>query len=323
MPSRKDFRDLLKPMQVSSRTVWLWLLLWVLSVAIFLGTSVGWHPKGVQWIQMGHLVVDVLVQIISGVFAAYVFVYYYQSRERSQLDELRRVAQPDLLVDVLGDISRYQGRWCEDHTMIATLERHPDSTSNYFLCRIQHSYKKSYVPATFQAKIFRVKPGDEATNHHYPEIAEEAMSSEFVWYNDERDFPTPPNASDYALENLVVGNQRFNLTRQDRADCIVFSCRLPSFAELLTHFSFEFKLPMEKQSACFLTAEFPSRRGLISFDYSKVIGELDVAAFPKLGIHSNPLDLSRRPDGIYKYEYGDWALPKDGCVFSWWTKVPQ
>ncbi len=202
--------------------------------------------------------------------------------------------------------------------MVATLEPHPD-TSQYFLCRIQHNYKKSYVPMTFRATIFRIPAGQDSPKQ-YPEIADEALSSEFVWYNDERDFAVAPKDSDYAVENLIVGNQQFNLARAAYADRLIFSCKLPGFTGHLPYISFEFKFPIERESALSLTAEFASRRGSITFDYSKLVNELDVTTFPKIGLHRNPIDLSRKPAGVYRYEYGDWVLPKDGCVVAWWTK---
>jgi hypothetical protein len=204
--------------------------------------------------------------------------------------------------------------------MHATLQHH-GSAGDYYTCRIQHAYKKSRVLPTFLATIFRIRPGQVSPESHFPEIAQEAMTSEFVWYADERDFVVAPRASDYTVENLIVGSQRFNLTRNTLTDRIIFSCKLPYCTDELTYVSFEFEFPVEKQSALSLTAEFPSHRGSITFDYSKIKDELDVTPFPKLGIHRNQIDLSRPPDGVYKYEYGEWVLPKDGCVFAWWTKA--
>jgi hypothetical protein len=82
---------------------------------VYLGTAVSWNPKGSQWIQIAHRFIEVMVVTNSAVFAAYVFAYYYQARD-SQIQKLRRVAQPALLANVLTDISNYHGIYTEDHT---------------------------------------------------------------------------------------------------------------------------------------------------------------------------------------------------------------
>jgi hypothetical protein len=323
MSPRRDFRAIFYPENVSKETLRNWFFLWVGFAIILLstafGTAVHWKLSGLDWGGLLLLVINCLFQLATGVFAAYVFAFYYQGRQRSQLEELRHTAQPDLLVSVLSDLAYYRGIYCEDHKMVATLEPHPE-TKQYLLCRIKHDYKKSRILSQFRATVFRIPHDTHLSDDHFPDIAQEAMSSEFVWYNDERDFPAVPNDLDYDVQHLVVEQQKFTLRKATYKDRMVFWCNLPAFEENLKHITFEFTFPMELESVLSLTAEYPSHRGCITFDFSRFRNELDVVALPKIGIERSPIELHRKEDGVYQYQYGDWALPKDGCAFAWWTK---
>jgi hypothetical protein len=265
---------------------------------------------------------DLLLMRLSGVvtsiLAGMIFAFIYQRKENEKLDAIRSVGQQDLIEEVLNEVAHYQGIYCENHSMDARLIPHPGN-KDFYLCIITHDYKKSRLSKELNFVFYRMNANTRP--NEIPDIADEALIREFVWYNDESDFALPPTEADYKIEGLYVDGKSYLLQKRMHGDHIFFHCELPHAYQKLTHIRFDVTVPIEKESILVLTSEFPSKRMKVVFRWNDVLRDApNLTVFPtkKLGLKTSPTQLPNN-HGSYEINHYSWALPKDSCIFTWWN----
>lgn len=256
--------------------------------------------------------------LLTSIVAGLLFAYFYKKEENAQLEAIRGVGQKDLIEEVLREVAHYEGIYCEDHHMRAYLVPHPDK-NDYFRCRISHSYKKSKVGRVIEFAFYRITKNSKPEDR-LPAIADEALVREYVWFNDERDFPVEPNEDDYDVRSVLVGSIKYELQKKRVGEHIFFSCELPEPPEPFTPIRFDVTVPIERESILTLTSEFPSRGVEVEFEWKDVQNAapgITVHPVFKLGLKTSPTELRHQETNLHVIHPG-WALPKDSCVFSWW-----
>ncbi|SJM92014.1 hypothetical protein CRENPOLYSF1_230036 [Crenothrix polyspora] len=255
--------------------------------------------------------------IVTNIFAAIIFTYFYKAKESNRLKTLNEISNPSFMLEVLKDIAHYKGVYCADHDVQVKLRRFP-ATNDILMCDLTYKYKKSHIKKDVKFTIYRIT---QSTNKRsLPLIADECLNNEFVWYNDETDFSYAVNSGDYTIGNLLIEGMIHDLNREEKnnGEIIIFTCSLDKEIESMAMITYKVTIPVEKESVITITAEFPSNKGGITFDYSDLSPEITVSAFTRTGIKSNPVDLSS-DGGVKKFEHNGWLLPKDGYVFAWWN----
>ena len=257
---------------------------------------------------------------MTNILAAIIFTYFYRARESRRFDILSGISQPELMKEVLKDISHYRGIYCENHDVYVKLRKHPNG-KNMLMCDLTYKYKKSSIERSTKFTVYRIINDNDKDKDDLPLISDECLKNEFVWYNDETDFDNAVNISDYSISDLMIGKTNYELKRavNNSGAVITYSCDINVTPPEMAFVTYKVSIPVELQSMITVTAEFPTNGGGITFDYSDLSNELVVSAFSRTGIKSNPVDLSSE-NGLKRFHHADWLLPKDGYVFSWWKK---
>ena len=277
-----------------------------------------------NWAKDTRFFLETTFMIVTNILAAMIFARFYSKKESNRVSAIKDLSQPDFMKEVLMDIAHYKGIYCEDHDVYVKLRRQSNNC-NILICELTYKYKKSLINKDVNFTIYRITK--ETDHQKIPLIADECLKNEFVWYNDETDFDgivdETENASKYTVSDLVIdGKPITNLPRfeNNSKDIITYSYTLEKEPKSMSLITFKVTLPIEFESAITITAEFPSNRGEIVFDYSEIKNDIALASFSRTGIKSNPVDFGDK-NGIRKFQHNGWLLPKDGYVFSWWKKA--
>lgn len=263
-------------------------------------------------------VADSLLAVSTNIFAGMMFAYFLNQKESRREDLLRSIGKRSLIKEVCEGIIHYRGVSREDFRVTARLVRHP-TNHDYFLLEMRYEYEQSVLNRSFRSVAYRKNSNNP--NEILPNIAEECFTHEWIWYADEITFPSPPQASDYVVKDLTVGTFKYAVTREQRGEHLYFIAELPQQPDPFTYLSYTVVVPIEKNGAITITAEFPSERASVSFDYSDVQDQLiQPICFPKIGLKLNPLDMSNHAAKIFNYRHSGWLLPKDNFTFVWWKK---
>ena len=256
--------------------------------------------------------------IMTNILAAMIFTHFYRAKESKRINVLSAISQQEFMKTVLKDMAHYKGIYCESHDVYVKLRKHP-TRNDILICDLTYKYKKSDIEKDTKFTIYRIS--NDTDRENLPLISDECLKNEFVWYNDETDFDDTLDISDYSISNLMIGKTPYELKRVESNSGLVitYSCVLDAPPSAMSFVTYKVSIPVELESMITITAEFPSNGGGVTFDYSDLSDDLDVSAFPRTGLKSNPVDLSSE-NGIKQFQHADWLLPKDGYVFSWWKK---
>lgn len=307
-----NFNSLLSKSElVSKKNVTIWIVVTIILMGILLIDPIANAKVDLVFMRLSGIVTSIL--------AGMLFAYLYQRKENGKLDVIRSVGRHDLIEEVLREVAHYQGVYCEDHSMDVRLMPHP-SNNAYYLCAITHDYKKSRLRKELEFVFYRTTADSEA-NEILPEIADEALIREFVWYNDEKDFASSPNAGDYGVGALYVDGKPYTLKKRVQGNHLFYYCELPSAFDKLTRVRFDVTVPIEKESILSLTSEFPSKGVKVVFRWNDLAADAPaLTVFPtiKLGLKTSPAQITHHPSSHEVTHHG-WALPKDSCIFAWWN----